>query len=841
MAKHLPIKSDLFRFVTFRGPEHVSPATRGLRFVSHPNISKSLIQNCEAKEGKELSAAQYEAFTKRFPSFIHLEAVRKYVPDLADLSTTLYKGKPTIQALTASIKQQGPKLTEAQEFHLFEALIGEIITRKSKEIRHRIAQILIVNHALKNQGALARAGIMNLTQIKIEVPVEVMGCFKPSLYKRCGGSLEGVQNLGVADFRKVEQEVCCYVPGEVSHIENIMAREYKERNTRNFTRTEDTLETFRETEIEKLTDVTTATRNEIASEISNVIEQDKSSNYGGSLGVSANWGTATINVNAYADFATSNSSAYANAEAKTYAEEITKRALERIVQRTSTRRTSKVIKEFEETNAHGFDNRTGDQHVTGVYRWLDIVYTNRLVNYGKRLMVEMMVPEPSEFYKRVLNYKGKGVNPESDPGLEPPKELSSFGIHKPENLSVQLAQTAGSYYGVQIANLPPNETTISKDLSPTAPVDHNRNINTQSLSPILVPSDYEADTANGSYTYEYRANSGSSSQQAFCDFTFGGIVVYSGKDYSGTKKTKTVNININFNPNLGGNIPISVGYSGCFGFYGAVSFKCVLKASVIKDWQTTHYNLLLAAYNSKLEEYNQALAEAESEETVDDPSDQRASNPAMHRIIEQRELKRICIEMLMKPYCRTQGQNNLLDHNACDQYQIPQVNQSQAFTAYATSVKFFEQAIDWPLMSYLFYPYYWADKCDWADLMQRESEDPVFQAFLQSGMARVVVPIRTQYAEAFAFYLETGEIWHGNDLVPGTENDFYLSILEELQTTEGIVEEEWETRVPSTLAIIQGKSAFLEDEGLPCCHGVENNETTSGIRSSSEILQLLKP
>ncbi|NQY05774.1 MAG: hypothetical protein HRT68_06100 [Flavobacteriaceae bacterium] len=41
----------------------------------------------------------------------------------------------------------------------------------------------------------------------------------------------GVTNLGIADFRRVEQEVCCYVPGEVSHIENILAREYKERET----------------------------------------------------------------------------------------------------------------------------------------------------------------------------------------------------------------------------------------------------------------------------------------------------------------------------------------------------------------------------------------------------------------------------------------------------------------------------------------------------------------------------------------------------------------------------------------------------------------------------------
>ncbi len=36
----------------------------------------------------------------------------------------------------------------------------------------------------------------------------------------------------------------------------------------------------------------------------------------------------------------------------------------------------------------------------------------------------------------------------------------------------------------------------------------------------------------------------------------------------------------------------------------------------------------------------------------------------------------------------------------------------------------------------------------------------------------------------------------------------------------------WETRVPTTLAIIQGKSAYLEEEGLPCCHTDEGNNIT---------------
>ena len=65
------------------------------------------------------------------------------------------------------------------------------------------------------------------------------------------------------------------------------------------------------------------------------------------------------------------------------------------------------IKEFEENNKHGFDNRDGAEHVSGVYRWIDIIYKNQLVNYGKRLMYEFMVPEPSRFFKDAIIKKSK--------------------------------------------------------------------------------------------------------------------------------------------------------------------------------------------------------------------------------------------------------------------------------------------------------------------------------------------------------------------------------------------------------------------------------------------------
>jgi hypothetical protein len=271
-----------------------------------------------------------------------------------------------------------------------------------------------------------------------------------------------------------------------------------------------------------------------------------------------------------------------------------------------------------------------------------------------------------------------------------------------------------------------------------------------------------------------------------------------------------------------------------------VEIRCKLTVAKFDEWQEISYQKLETAYKSLLADYNNWLAE-QNQGNAGANKEAKKTNPAMNRLIEEQELKRICIEMIMKPFCRVQGKKNYTEENACDLYKIPQVNQTADFSAYAAQVKFFEQAIDWQIMSYMFYAYYWADKCDWAGLMQNESDDIIFQAFLQSSMARVVVPIRQQFTEAFAFYLQTGDIWLGNDLVAGDSNDLYLSIAEEMQTVAGVVEDEWETRVPTSLAIIQGKSAYLEEEGLPCCNDVENGTTTTNITGSADTLQIIKP
>jgi 2-polyprenyl-6-methoxyphenol hydroxylase-like FAD-dependent oxidoreductase len=127
-------------------------------------------------------------------------------------------------------------------------------------------------------------------------------------------------------------------------------------------------------------------------------------------------------------------------------------------------------------------------------------------------------------------------------------------------------------------------------------------------------------------------------------------------------------------------------------------------------------------------------------------------------------------------------------------------------------------------MSYIFYPYFYGDESNWKDLFQKqEPADYIFQAFLQSGMARAIIPVREGFEYAVMWYMETGELWNGQDMIADTENELYVSIDEELRAPKiEVVEDTWETRLPTSLTIIQAQSAALDEGGLPCFCPDEN-------------------
>lgn len=623
----------------------------------------------------------------------------------------------------------------------------------------------------------------------------------------------GLTRLGVTDYRKVEQTLCCYVPGEVSHIENIMAREYKERSTRRLRRTEDTTTSSSSREREHQTDTTTTSRYELQKEISQVLSesQDRSTD----VSASANYSTGAnvvpsidTSFDTSSNFANSSSQENSNSESVTFAKEITEKALDRLVTKVSEERVSKMIEEFEEQNRHGFDNRQGADHISGVFRWVDKVYKNQVHNYRNRLLYEFMIPEPASFHKVAKTAIGNAS--EGVPVREPIDPRSNaFGLLTPITHAAQINESNyqqwAAAYGATVSVPPDSTMVIGKSI--VSSLDNELWNKSQPVTEdIKLPDGYGISrvyvNSLGNGDRATLPNGGNWSRYYVSVAGIPFVYWYVGQPF-----TRSLHADLTTKPELSrftDSVPIGVQFTGIEGGVVSIELELIRKESHFAAWQLETYNAILEAYNERVQDYRDALAEVEVKRTQ-----LLADNPAYFRRIENTVLKKNCIAYLISHL--NMGKNFIQGDNVTN----TRVAISHNMDRYAATVKFFEQAFEWNIMDYTFYPFYWANRQNWGKLYGIDSDDALFRSFLQSGMARVHVTVRPGFEKAVMYYMETGLIWNGGD-APVIGDDLYMSIVEELDAPDYYIDETWETRVPSTLTVIQAKSIALDAEGLPC-------------------------
>lgn len=609
----------------------------------------------------------------------------------------------------------------------------------------------------------------------------------------------GIKRIGLADYRRVEQSVCCYLPGEVSHIENVMAREYKERSSRRLTRSEDT--TTRETSLEKETqkDSASTERYELQKEIDSVISKDMSAET--HAGVSGDYGK--IKFDAGASFAYNTSREDSNHTAINYSKEVTEKALERVVMKIREERTIKIIEEFEEQQKHGYDNRLGDQHVSGVYRWIDKVYKNQVFNYGKRLMYEFMIPQPASFHNQAIKVMAQS---QTATLLEKPVDPRSFaGILKLDNAtkvnSLTFPYWAG-IYNVEVKAAPDEYISISEAFglgSAEATGDYKTAAKSFKME---IAEGYEATSAFAGISYVY--NGGNTTPLANIRIGNGANQYIGGS--TGTRETS---VPFSSNP-VRKTLAVSAESRNLGGLIINVIAYCRRTAESYANWQLEVFNAIINAYNEKLDAYNKAIS------VITPPETTKSMNPGFYRQIENSVLRKNCITYLVSDV--NMGKKFYQGSTTGDT--LPLVN--AGMDQYASMVKFIEQAFEWEIMSYKFYPFYWGNRAEWQQNYQQEVDDPIFRSFLQAGMARAIVSIRPGFEEAVMYFMATGQIWNGGQ-VPAIGDDLYLSIVEELKNPTYYIDETWETRVPTTLTVIQSGAIGLNAEGLPCACGDEND------------------
>jgi len=659
-------------------------------------------------------------------------------------------------------------------------------------------------------------------------------------------SLYGISQLKVADYLKVEQELVCYVPGEVSHIENIMAREYKEKMSRSLTRSETTTEDTTERETEDVSDTSSTDRYEMQSEASRVLQEDQNTQLGTSVMVTVGaTGSYSVNMGASANFGMSSSATDSASLAESYAREITERVTQRITEKVSQKRTTRMLRETEETSKHGFDNRKGDKHVTGVYRWVDKIYKNRLINYGKRLVYDFVIPEPARNFKYWITKDLLAGNSNSqNPYIIKPQNITQY-VTKAQDINESNYTALAALYGADVEAPPQEYTKFTQAFSQTATTEGaviEKRYSGASDFKMILPEGYYCQYANFAYG-QHQAGKDDKATHAFVhikDFVFS----YDGNKASRGNQLSNNYVNgvpqVLFVPRIPisndayrdtyveKELAVSVNSHEVGAYSVNVTAYCKRTPEAFRAWQERTYLAVMEAYQVKLDDYNQQMADMYNPVAATATETDYSINPAIARAIEQREFKRLCIEMMTRPFGVQTGINfyGSLSSNAYPLVLNP------ALQHYGNVVRFFEEAFDWDIMSYQLFPYYWAAKDKWEALIkEKSSSDFIFEAFLQAGFGRLNLPVKPGYERAVLYYFDTGKVWFGQNFgvaFSGYEH-LYPSVMSELRVLnpgeQGYVERSWFSRIPSALTIIQSDSAPLQYNGLPCnCEAEDGTE-----------------
>ncbi len=602
----------------------------------------------------------------------------------------------------------------------------------------------------------------------------------------------GVKRLGVADYLKVVQSTHAYVPGEVTHIENIMAKEFKQKSTRRLRRSEIQTTTSKSTERETLSDTTSTTRNDMQSEVANIIQSQINAEahfrYGGN-GLPYEVGGG---------FATNNSKETSTRQAIAKSQEITEKASERILTKVAEERIEKIIEEFEENNAHGFDNRNGDKHVVGVYRWVDKKMKNQIYNYGKRTMFEFMIPEPARLHKLATFVTKNTLTEPIDPRKAPePNGMKDSTASTDEKLLYW-----ADYFGITL------DDTIKKNIV----VNHkavgspqNEGNATFSDTDFNIPDDYSGKTASIVWsTTRQRRKSGflqgnyiMASGITFSNLS-GGNFYFSNREDGMGRTENLVGLNLTGTQNF----KVSGGNIGQFNFN--ITVNCTLNDAYLARWRKEQFDKIIKAYEEAYANFLVKQKEAE-EKAKEDEEKNKEKMGNFYRDMERVILKHNCIAYLLQDYLVSLGQQ----FTDGDQMSTFQVLLSDELEQYSALAKFMEQAFEWTIMDYSFYPYYWGDRKKWQEMYLSESTDPLFRSFLQAGMARVIVTVNPGFEDAVQFFMSTGRIWNGGE-VPVIGDPMYMSIVDEMREPLGLKQgKAWITTLPTSLNILQKDSAGL--------------------------------
>ena len=569
----------------------------------------------------------------------------------------------------------------------------------------------------------------------------------------------------ITDLMVVREEVTCYVPGELSYIENILTGEDRTREHRHLERTEEYVEQEKEISNYVERDTQQTERFALKKETDETIKQDLALDAG--VTYTAKYGTAVAGTSLSTNFSASYdwSKSITRKVARDYSKDIINRALTKVEEKMRELVTRKYITETEEKNKHGFNNTQGDDNISGQYFYVNKVSRAQVFNYGKRMVCDILVPEPSELYKRLLAKQFKF-------DLTEPVEPTET----PETITVDNYRDLMQKYGLKDCESPPD---MNKSYSM-----HIEAVNCEKPNKkpgqiyrtdlkIIVPPDYITESMScKEFVLIWWKKGGIS-----WSLGLGGQSLYHSKNHS--EAGETCRYFIKLDP-LEGEQPLTFQTFDVTRYDILLTVNYVLKEEVLLKWKTGIYDKIIEVYERQKKEYDEAYNKALEEFENNNKAAKYNRNPFLNRETERIALKQMAISYIS---CSFYDEMNAMKHKVrpCG---FPQMDLEETEKE-GHWVQFFEQAFEWPLMTYLFYPYFWGRKCTWVDKMKEEAADPIFEKFLQSGFAKLQVPVRPGFEELIEYFLGSGDIWEDSDAPPLPGVPYYVSMAQEIREERG--------------------------------------------------------
>lgn len=571
----------------------------------------------------------------------------------------------------------------------------------------------------------------------------------------------------VAELFVVEDEVSCYKPGEIADIENVMMGEKRVKKHRHLQREETYTETEEENNTYNERNNQIDERSFLSSAIDNVIESDLSvdagASYSSRTGTKKNYKTFDASL----DVSYNQSKKNAKKTVQDHTKNVLTRAIEKVEKKSRTLTSRRMINEIEEHNKHIFDGTEYSENKNGIYFFVNKEQKAQVFSHGVRAMLDFYIPDPSKRLQVLLEKKFE---------LKKPKKPCLNIEEIDTNDYLKYIQCYGF---VDLETPPESEIIIPITLKggPNEPLENAKEKNQfqhNSSEQFVVPDGYSATKMKIiSYSSTHRDEEFWSKVSIICGTGHLFIEHTGNKDnpipwWEANKTDKDEDL-----LNLRGNQSLNITNWNTTTYTININVICTIDNSIIRNWQVDVYSRIMEKYNNELDEYNQAL-----EEFNRNKQNKFNQNPFMLSEIIKEQLKHSALEYITCQFFdEKNGMRNRVKPCGLPQMDIPKTEE------FGKKVRFLEHAFEWKFMSYMLYPYFWAEKCSWDEKLQEEAQNGLFQKFLQSGYARVSVSIKPGFESDIEYFLREGEIWGGMGL-PSYGDPNYLPIYQEIKESK---------------------------------------------------------